>query len=229
MSLQRLTIAVCLCGVAAADEYPARTLSIEGWTVHVRESLFADQPRETEQAVRLLTEQLKLVVAAVPNEILADLREVPLFMSPVPEGQRPKAEYHPSRRWLEENGRNPAMARCVEFTNVAIFDREVKRMPVFVLHELAHAYHHRVLGYDQPEILDAYKEAVASKSYDAVPLRATGKKRRAYAMTNHKEYFAETSEAFFGINDFYPFDKDDLRKHDPQMFDALQAIWRVEP
>jgi len=53
------------------------------------------------------------------------------------------------------------MAQCVEFTNIRIFDAECRRMPVFALHELAHAYHHRVLGYDHAGIKAAYAHAKA--------------------------------------------------------------------
>ena len=44
-------------------------------------------------------------------------------------------------------------------------------------------------------------------------------------MTNRQEYFAETSEAFFGENDFYPFNRTELQKHDPQIFRLLQRVW----
>ena len=30
---------------------------------------------------------------------------------------------------------------------------------------------------------------------------------RHYALTNHKEFFAEMSEAYFGMNDFFPFNR----------------------
>jgi len=50
---------------------------------------------------------------------------------------------------------------------------------------------------------------------------------RAYAATNEREYFAETTEAFFGRNDFYPFTRADLEKHDPEMFHLLARVWGV--
>ena len=122
------------------------------------------------------------------------------------------------------------MAKGVEFTNVRIFESETKRMPVFVLHELAHAYHDRFLpkGFGNPEIQAAYEEARASGRYDKVERRdARGRVSiaRAYAMTNPQEYFAETTEAFFGTNDFFPFTRDQLRRHDPRMFHLLEQIW----
>ena len=44
-------------------------------------------------------------------------------------------------------------------------------------------------------------------------------------MSNAKEYFAESTEAYFGVNDFYPFNRDDLKKHDPRMFELLGKLW----
>ena len=46
-------------------------------------------------------------------------------------------------------------------------------------------------------------------------------------MTNPMEYFAETTEAYFGRNDFFPFTRDELKKHDPEMFELLGKLWQV--
>ncbi len=97
-------------------------------------------------------------------------------------------------------------------------------MPMMALHELAHAYHDRVLGFENAEIEAVYRRAVESKSYEAIK-RSNGNTERAYALTNAKEYFAETSEAFFGRNDFFPFTRDELRRHDPEMYRLLERIW----
>jgi hypothetical protein len=48
-------------------------------------------------------------------------------------------------------------------------------------------------------------------------------------MVNPKEYFAETSEAFFSRNDFFPFDKAELAKADPRMTELLAKLWGVTP
>jgi hypothetical protein len=153
---------------------------------------------------------------------------VSLWISPEYPDTKPKAEYHPDAGWLRAHGRNPAMARAVEFTNVRIFGAECRRMPALVLHELAHAYHHRVLGYDHPEVKAAFDRAKAGGKYDRVERQdSEGRKRmdRAYALTNPQEYFAETTEAFFGRNDFYPFTREQLKDHDPEMFTLLTTLW----
>ncbi len=46
-----------------------------------------------------------------------------------------------------------------------------------------------------------------------------------YGLNNHKEYFAESTEAYFGVNDFYPFVRAELKEHDPKMFGVLEAVW----
>ena len=98
-----------------------------------------------------------------------------------------------------------------------------------VLHELAHGYHHQVLknGFENSEVLEAFQQARKSQRYDSV-LRINGRKEKAYAMNNQQEYFAEQTEAFFGKNDFFPFDRAELREHDPKMHDLLRKLWDVK-
>ena len=116
----------------------------------IDERLLRDLKPQTERAIVLLQGQLRDIASRVPPRAVARLREVTLWMSPKIPDRTPRAEYHPSADWLSQHGRDPAKAKGVEFTNIEIFEQEVKRMPVFVLHELAHAYHDQVLGFDQP-------------------------------------------------------------------------------
>ena len=104
-------------------------------------------------------------------------------------------------------------------------------MPNFALHELAHAYHDRFLGFENAEIETAFQKAKATGKYDQVLRQdAEGRRRldKAYAMTNAKEYFAECSEAFFARNDFYPFTREELKQHDPEMLILLEKLWGAE-
>ncbi len=96
--------------------------------------------------------------------------------------------------------------------------------PAVILHELAHAYHHQVLGFDEPRIRAAYENAMKAGIYDEV-LLYTGKKVRAYAANNPMEYFAEGTEAYFYRNDFYPFVRAELKEHDPVLHNLLEEIW----
>ncbi len=198
--------------------------NIGGWPVRVSDRLLSEQKRDTEQAIRLLTDQLRTITQVLPGDALDQMQDIPLWMSPIYEGVRPTAEYHPSQGWLRNAGRHTELHRCVEMTNITIFEKEHRRMPMMILHELAHAYHDQVLGFEHPKIRAAYEIAVANGSYDSVE-RNNGKTERAYGMNNAKEYFAESSEAFFGENDFYPFNREQLRRHDPHMDELLAELW----
>jgi hypothetical protein len=148
---------------------------------------------------------------------------VPIWLG-VDDGHAPCSEYHPSRDWLKEHGYNPDKAKCVEIGNAQRFLDWSIGQPAMVVHELSHAYHDRVLGYKHEKIKAAYQHALESKIYESV-LRNNGKKERAYALNNEQEYFAETSEAFFGTNDFFPFVRIELKNHDPEMYKVLKQAW----
>lgn len=211
------------------------TRVLHGWKLQINRELLAADAQETANALELLDRQLADIVKTLPNEAVKKLQKVPLYFNPEYHGVRPVAEYHPGADWLRKNGRDPAMAKAVEFTNVRIYAAEVNRMPWFVLHELAHAYHDRELpkGFGNPEVAAAYARAKDSGKYDKVERHfGNGKPNtfeKAYALTTPMEYFAEATEAYFGRNDFFPFIRDELKKHDPGMEELLGKLWQVPP
>ena len=212
---------------APAITWSPRT--IEGWKVNINERLEKDDPKQLAKALELLTRQLQEIDRVVPPDAVKRLREVTLWMSPEYKGIGPRAEYHPGAGWLRDNGRDPAMVKGVEFTNVRIFEAETRRMPNFALHELAHAYHDQVLGNDHKELIATYERAKAGGKYDRVERQdSEGRKSqdRAYALTSPQEYFAETTEAYFSKNDFQPYDRAELEAFDPAMYKLLESLWR---
>jgi hypothetical protein len=212
------------------------TRNIVGWQVYIQESLLESDRAGTEHALALTGKMLDEIVRAGPAPAVAELQKVPLYFSPSYKAGHSGAEFHPDAGWLRDNGRDPVMARSVEFSGVRDFEAEMRRMPNFALHELAHAYHYRVLagGFANAEVMAAYERARTSGKYERVE-RSFGEGNgrpdnceRAYAMTYPMEYFAETTEAFFARNDFYPFTREDLKKHDPEMFELLAKLWGAQ-
>ena len=63
-----------------------------------------------------------------------------------------------------------------------------------------------------------------SGSYEKV-LLYTGQTVKHYGLSNHKEYFAEGTEAYFYRNDFFPFVRAELKLHDPTLHDVLLDVW----
>jgi putative heme-binding domain-containing protein len=218
---------------APAPDPVYETRTVRGWTVHVNRVLLADEVRATAKVLEALDKQLEDVTKVVPKEAVAKLQKVPLYFNPEYPGVRPTAEYHPGADWLRTNGRDPDMAKAVEFTNARTYAAEVNRMPWFVLHELAHAYHDRELpkGFANAEVAAAFARAKESGKYDKVERHyGNGQPNaleKAYAMTTAMEYFAEATEAYFGRNDFFPFTREELKKHDPDVFDLLGKLWQV--
>lgn len=196
---------------------------VRGWTVRINHELLDRDPAVAADALALLDAKLLDVTRAVPPAALVKLKGVCIWLEQQ-DLKFPGAAYHPSRQWLTENGFNPDKAGGVELGNARNFLTWSGDQPAMVLHELAHAYHDRVLGYDEAEIQAAYEAARDSGIYQRV-LRINGHVERAYAMNNSQEYFAELSEAFFGTNDFFPFVRAEVRNHDPRMFEVLARVW----
>ena len=199
---------------------------IEGWKVHVEPALIDGEHREEgAKALTMLANHLQRIKILVPAEPLAKLQTIEIWI----EHSHPllKAmQYHPSKSWLVANGHDPRLTRKVHITQAKeLFSRsQMFKHPAVILHELAHGYHDQILSFEHPEIIAAYEKAKAAGTYESV-LLYTGKKVKHYGLTNHKEYFAEGTEAYLYRNDFYPFVRAELKEHDPTLHDVLEKIW----
>lgn len=198
---------------------------VEGWKVYVNNGLSGEHPQLCEDALKLLDTKLYEVARVVPATAAVELRKTPIWVE-YDDPKFPCAVFHPSREWLTENDVNPDKAGCIEIANVERFLKWTLDQPSMALHELAHAYFFAYLGDQNAGLSEAYQEAVESKSYESV-LRYSGNVERHYALNNVGEYFAEGTEAYFGVNDFYPFVRAELGKHDPKLFGILESLWGV--
>jgi len=203
-----------------------REQQIEGWRVLVNTNLLADRELG-ERTLKLLDLQLHQITRAVPAEALAKLRQIPIWVERSSRQFRCMC-YHEAEGWLRTHGVNPEKTGAVELANPEVFLEWAREQPWMVLHELAHGYHQRFLGHGHADIRECFEKAKDTKSYESV-LRINGRRERHYALNNHKEYFAEATEAFFGTNDFYPFVRAELKEHDLEMYKVLCEVWGVAP
>ena len=223
-----LVLVLCLAAPPAKPAYePTSSYTvrdIEGWKVYVHNQLLTEKKDLGDRTLKLLAHHLHHINRMVPKGALAKLHEVSIWVEINPKVVC--ACYHPSRGWLEGHGFNPEKAKSVEIGGPTNFLNWTHHQFSMVLHELAHAYHDRELpgGYGNAEIKAAYDRMVKSKKYESV-LLFSGRKGRHYALNNPMEYFAESSEAYFGTNDFYPFVRAELKAHDPEMFKLLEKLW----
>jgi len=202
-----------------AEKYVIR--DVEGWQLHIHPKV-AKNADLLDTILKEIGVQLHLVKLRVPAGPLAEMQKVPIWLEDVP--GRVAGQYHPSRDWLANNGYLPVKAKAVEIQATAKLEDVKRRQMNTLMHEMCHAYHDRVLGFDNQEIRDAHQRALAGGKYDSVLLH-DGQKARHYALTNPKEFFAELSETYFGFNDFYPFVRAELKEFDPQSYALLERVW----
>ena len=204
---------------------------LEGWKVHVDQRLLAKGSHADvgDLALRLLSGRLLEIVMVVPADKVARLKQVPIWLD-FSHGELTSMQYHTSADWLKSNGYDPAMEKGVHIPVAGRFTaaRHHHIQPWAMLHELAHAYHDQVLGFDEKELRKAWKVMVDGGKYQKTR-HIAGRQVPHYALTNHKQFFAEMTEAYFGLNDFYPFQRDDLRRAEPEIFQLMGEIWGPLP
>lgn len=186
---------------------------------------------EHARVLAALANDLDLSLRLVPEPARDHLRRVVIVVSPTTApaiGFSGRGMcYHESADWLEGAGFDREREGTIEICSMADFLAWRAEQPAMVLHELAHAYH-AALGFDRPEILKVHESARAGGSYERVPHALRPEPARAYALTNHKEYFAELSESLWWRNDFFPFTRDELTRHDPEGARVVEAAWMLD-
>ncbi|HEV7401519.1 MAG TPA: hypothetical protein VGO11_01285 [Chthoniobacteraceae bacterium] len=239
MKLLLPLFALALAGVAAEPTTPPlpplptahQTRTLEGWTVRVDERLLSGPDSATgERALKLLDARLMEIGLVMSAEPLAKLREIPIQLD-LNHGALKVAQYHPSAGWLKEHGYSEQLEKCVHIPNAAQFlsRYENHRMPFVLLHELAHGYHDRVLGFENARIAAIWEKWKEGMRGHEVVLMDNGTKREHYGLTNAKEFFAEMTESYLGQNDFYPFNAGELAEAAPDVYKMMVEIWGPLP
>ena len=211
----KISIAVCLFSSLAllAEESPStpafeptasyKQAEIQGFTILINPRVVKHEPVFRAMWAEV-EKQLKHIVRVVPDAPLAEFRKSRIWV----EWEQTKggACFHPSKQWLTNNGYNPEKAGGVEICHTKHFvNWSATAQPCMILHEMAHAYHHIVLGLGDERVTNAFKNAEKEKLYENVAHVNGRQQEKAYAMTNKKEYFSELTETYFGKNDIFPF------------------------
>ena len=211
-----------------------------GFDIAIPKEFIDDRPEEARAALETLSDRLEAASAKIPADRLDKLADVRFLI-----------EWKPSRGRLAWT-----RAHYVTFANAFYWDSHyagkegsvevlaeseligptgawvTKCQPYWALHELAHAYHDRVLGAGNDKVRRAYNLAMERGLYDHVVTRypvgfgaLTWQKGRAYAATNEWEYFAELSVSFLATNPTFPHNRKDLRAHDPEGYELMVDAW----
>jgi hypothetical protein len=202
---------------------------IEGWTVRVDDRLLKAPDQELgTRALRCLENKLSDIRMVMPTDKLKNLQAVTIVLD-MTHGNLDSMQYHPDAGWLKENSYSTDLAKCVHIPIAVELTGKllVNEQPWVVLHELAHAYHDQVLGFDEPRIKEAYENYKKSGRGEKV-LHNDGRRVKHYALTDPMEFFAEMTESYFGVNDFFPFNRAELKEAEPEIFDLMKQIWNEQ-
>ncbi|MGB0951697.1 MAG: hypothetical protein ACPG31_00585 [Planctomycetota bacterium] len=201
-----------------------KEVELEGWKIHVQKKLYAKKDLR-EEVLALLRIELWEIRTRLPQPVVERLQEVEMrFHLDRPEC--PGGVYHPSAQWLTDHDLPANWAEGIEFGVAANFLSWSRNQPDMVLHELSHAWHHQVLGYDHAGIQAAFQKLTESAALENI-LYITGGRQKAYALTNPMEFFAEMSEAWWGVNDMYPFVRGELMEAFPEVADLMPGAWTM--
>jgi hypothetical protein len=223
-----------------ADGYEAHAM--HGFAVMVPKQYIAASPKEVHAALAALDDRIQAAVECIPSDRLRKIQKVTFWVESESPGQLktqnadllsgafyiPRGRSRPDLKFKRGGIQVPAESFLVEpgakwTTNAC---------PYWALHELAHAYHDQVLGFENEKVAAAFRVAVERKLYDDVymlyPLnigRFESRKVKAYARTNEHEYFAELSVAFLAKNMTFPSTREELRDHDARGYALMRDAW----
>lgn len=198
-------------------------LQLCGWQVYMSENLYNDSLARAVYSA--LAEDIQQVESSIPARATEFLRSTNIWLE-LNDPVVPGAVYHPSAQWLADNGYPVKWAQGIQFGNAQNYLTWVSQQPAMLLHELSHALHHQYYNYAQPDLNAAYNAAMQSGIYESVEY-IDGGLQQAYATNNEMEYFAELSEAYYWVNDFYPFNKTDLASFDPAGLATVELLWEM--
>jgi len=216
--------------VIKPDSIPGyKTMMIDGFTLLVQEKVL--DPKNSEmfkvKPLEVLDMELKMISAVLAPKPLALLRNIliwvewdeQLTMSNGRQGNALAVFYGGTQRQLLREGTQPLKANSVVVLRMKSLTKE--HQPEFdtkrcvLLHEMAHAVHFQLIGYENPTVKQTYKLAMERNLYD----------RTSYAATNEHEYFAEMSCAYLNRIDYFPHTREDLKKHDKAGFALMENLW----
>jgi hypothetical protein len=203
-----------------------QTRMVQGWDIEIESGLLQTEPGIADGVLAELDQRLQEIVQLLPSKRVEELRRVPIFVL-AHDGDRVAVYVTGAGPASEEGSSHPPDAELVggvEIGNAAEFRRYLHDVPSRLLHELAHAYHAQIQGFDAPAITKAFQHAVSTGLYQSVPGQ-NGQLTKSYALTNEREYFALLTQAYYERSGYYPYTRDQLREYDPAGYDVVRSAW----
>ncbi len=199
------------------------------WSIFIEESLQKKDFELSVKAADKLEKYLKIVFKKLPKHTHEKLKNVKFYLmhgEKSPNGGRkkgmsyirkgePKNYDYLDPRW--ENVIVIYSAKNLMYLN----DLWSKKA---LVHELAHAWHLLNFPDNHVPIIQAFNKAKKKGLYQKVKTVKGEIKNKAYAIKNHREYFAELSAMYFVGADYYPFSRKRLKRYDLFEYQAIEKL-----
>jgi hypothetical protein len=207
------------------------TREIQGFKMLLSTQAIKEGKKDKGKPFQALLTEFDGLAEVLPSSTLKPLRRVLIWIewdnldwaNP-----RTLAKYYGGSIWSLAPSEHPLKSNAIELLSLKKLTVEknlsTERTRLVLLHELAHAVHHVVVGFDNRDVLFAYKQAMDRRLYDRVQTE-NGGLERAYAATNAREYFAELTCAYLDRCYYFPFTREDLRDHDPTGYRLMESVW----
>ncbi len=183
------------------------------WTIKVENQLLADAPAVAKKAQARLRKKLGEAIGVLPDASHVRLQKLDIFLlyGPKSKGggrdngleyfQKTAPEHH---KHLDPGWSSSMVVYCAEnYVKISDF-WAVKAL----VHEMAHAHHLEQWPENQPDILQAWENAMKLGLYQGVKDDQGKIVDKAYATVNQLEYFAELSCMYFVGCNYQPFDRE---------------------
>ena len=214
------------------------TIEHEGFQFKIREEEY--ETTAAQSAMNLLKKNLTEINQLLPEAALKVMKKNPIWLEKnLTDGA---AWYHPNKDWLAQQGYMTEKWHCVELCNyVHYVSWTNQNQPYMVLHELCHLYHDQGLagGFENKDVKNAYNHAMSTGLYVNTAYRLDKNTliehyddyyhQKVYATNDCMEYFSEICEAYWGENDYFPFNYEDLKSYDPTGFALMEKVWGKRP
>ena len=211
------------------DRFEVR--NVEGWTVYINRDVPMKYPQQWAKTLEHLRWELYQIKLAAPGLAVSNMQENNAIW--IEYKEKVGLSYHPSRNWLTSRGyKVPRDPQSFMSLSVKTHYGDTYRHPFVVFHELAHGYDFHFIGkgrrYGNDECQANYERMMKGGKYEKVRIW-NGRIGSHYGRSNRMEYWAESTEAYFAVNDIYPFVRAELREHDPKMARFVERYWGVDP
>ncbi|MFY8005187.1 MAG: RICIN domain-containing protein [Chitinophagaceae bacterium] len=200
------------------------TVQLHDFKIKMNDSVFNKQ--ETITTLHILNKKLLEIKKLLPADIYSTLTKVAIWLEVKKITTGSSVWYHSSKGWLKANGYPEILEKSIEIKNMENFNVwSLNTQPYSLLHELAHAYHDMQPASIKQAIANRFKVVMDLKLYDSVAY-ANGNKTKHYATNSEFEFFAELTEAYFGKNDYFPFNRTELMNYDNESGLLIKKVWQ---